>query len=568
MQPARGPTGEEVAQRRAESHGVQLLPLAEAQRETNEKLLGGWVMLNETCPISNYPLLKDPRSGKVWSVRCQMEVSAEAPSKQRAPSSSGSSSSGSEGENAGMSSDNVPSNKDFGGKGLLGGGQAQNGETFADSTLQTERIAERLVQGWTLTSEICPISNRCPVLIDPASKRKWSPATGRYLDEAASPAKSISATAVSAAPAAAVAASATAGAGAVAALGGTPASASSQAAPSKGTTKPEIPPMDVMTKRINERLLKRWTMLADECPVTFACPLLQDPETKRKYSPALDAFVDEDPTPQAQETPEVKAETTTTTTTTTTTMRASELNPLFGGEDDDEDSSLQAKRLSQRLVQGWVMLDEECPITGKCPLMEEPNTGRKYSAALDKFIDEVEAQEESNAQETSAPKPSESGSSSSAPGVDDDDSVSNMAKFHMGSWTEGAMSELDDDLDGLDDVNYSAQSVPQKRKAGGATPRVRFSEDLVQTHEPEEFDEEDNLSTKSVESGVSLNGETKDELRRAEAVVRSKLREARDALARIEITPNASFTTMQTCDHLVRLVGTCVSTLRDVSQDK
>lgn len=36
-----------------------------------------------------------------------------------------------------------------------------------------------------------------------------------------------------------------------------------------------------------------------------------------------------------------------------------------------------------------MLLGEHCPETGEVPLMQQPKTGRKFSVAIDKFIDEL-----------------------------------------------------------------------------------------------------------------------------------------------------------------------------------
>jgi uncharacterized Zn finger protein (UPF0148 family) len=50
--------------------------------------------------------------------------------------------------------------------------------------------------------------------------------------------------------------------------------------------------------------------------------------------------------------------------------------------------SRQSALISKKLLQGWKMLNEVCPETGTVPLMEEPGTGRRWSAATQKFVNE------------------------------------------------------------------------------------------------------------------------------------------------------------------------------------
>ena len=71
---------------RAKEMGFALLPEKEAYAEMSKRLLGGWTMLNEHCPISGFPLLR--KDGVTWSVRCNMEVKTakDAPTATLAPS--------------------------------------------------------------------------------------------------------------------------------------------------------------------------------------------------------------------------------------------------------------------------------------------------------------------------------------------------------------------------------------------------------------------------------------------------------------------------------------------------
>ena len=46
-------------------------------------------------------------------------------------------------------------------------------------------------------------------------------------------------------------------------------------------------------------------------------------------------------------------------------------------------------RMSELMLKGWKMLGENCPETGTVPLMQHPKNGRKFSVALNKYIDEL-----------------------------------------------------------------------------------------------------------------------------------------------------------------------------------
>ena len=50
-----------------------------------------------------------------------------------------------------------------------------------------------------------------------------------------------------------------------------------------------------------------------------------------------------------------------------------------------------SKEMSRMMLQGWTMLDETCPVNQAVPLMGQPKTGRKFSVAVGKFVDEIES---------------------------------------------------------------------------------------------------------------------------------------------------------------------------------
>jgi hypothetical protein len=60
-----------------------------------------------------------------------------------------------------------------------------------------------------------------------------------------------------------------------------------------------------------------------------------------------------------------------------------------------------SKKMSGMLLQGWKMLNEYCPVTGEVPLMQN-RQGRKYSVAIEKFMDELDT---SPAEPAPAPAP-------------------------------------------------------------------------------------------------------------------------------------------------------------------
>ena len=58
---------------------------------------------------------------------------------------------------------------------------------------------------------------------------------------------------------------------------------------------------DVWCDKISELMLKGWTMLGENCPYTGAVPLMQHPQTKRKFSVATGRYIDDSSTPAFSE---------------------------------------------------------------------------------------------------------------------------------------------------------------------------------------------------------------------------------------------------------------------------
>jgi uncharacterized Zn finger protein (UPF0148 family) len=86
-------------------------------------------------------------------------------------------------------------------------------------------------------------------------------------------------------------------------------------------------------------------------------------------------------------------------------------------------SSEISAQLGDLLLQGWRMLEELCPVTEACPLMQEKSTGRKFSVALQKYTDELDV----------GPKPGTDASAAPAVTVDTDarqDALSSEHKLH------------------------------------------------------------------------------------------------------------------------------------------
>lgn len=51
-----------------------------------------------------------------------------------------------------------------------------------------------------------------------------------------------------------------------------------------------------------------------------------------------------------------------------------------------------SEEISVLMLKGWKMLGENCPATGKVPLMQHPTNGRKFSVAANRYVDEMVVQ--------------------------------------------------------------------------------------------------------------------------------------------------------------------------------
>jgi uncharacterized Zn finger protein (UPF0148 family) len=129
---------------------------------------------------------------------------------------------------------------------------------------------------------------------------------------------------------------------------------------------------DAISARIGDKLLKGWAMLEEACPVTKKCPLMRDPVSRRLWSPALNCFLDE-MDDASSSSPDV-----------TKSPAANGLRGAAAGQDISQ-------RLGEKLMLGWEMLGELCPVTGQCPLMRDPDSGRMWSAALNEFVPSASA---------------------------------------------------------------------------------------------------------------------------------------------------------------------------------
>lgn len=195
-----------LPEQRAKEMGFKLLPEKEAYEEMSKRLLAGWTMLNEHCPISGFPLLR--KDGVTWSVRCNMEVrSAEdAPNATIAPAPKPASPQARSPVKpvASATDDPAPAPPilaerlrqravpefDDGEVDLRTSSQepkptassGPNGAVVSSSEI-TAQLSDLLLKGWRMLEEECPITGACPLMQQKSTGRKFSVAMQKFVDE-------------------------------------------------------------------------------------------------------------------------------------------------------------------------------------------------------------------------------------------------------------------------------------------------------------------------------------------------------------------------------------------------
>ena len=273
-------SNEERLARQAKELGLELLSLEDTKKEAARLLLAGWRMLAELCPITEYPLFE--KDGKLWSVRLGMPAGrAQGPHTLPGLTSQPALSSQTQQGNLNLAGEEDEEEQDHSGDGMeqvvdfseptptATGALGKSAEAIASNPdAISHRIGEKLMLGWTMLEEACPVTHACPLMRDPRSGRLWSPALNDYVNEdKGSSARTAKADSGSQQPA-------------------PPQRQEAYALPA------DAPERKAISKRIQERLLQGWTMTGVSCPQTGLCPLMQEPDSGRMYSAALDAFVE------------------------------------------------------------------------------------------------------------------------------------------------------------------------------------------------------------------------------------------------------------------------------------
>ena len=322
-------TMERLAQEKAASLGIELLPLKDSFAEMRKRMIDGWAMCQITCPITGFPLVK--KGNVLWSIRCKCPITdpsntmggippkkAETPTKpttqKNAPSSS---------------------NKKKKFMGTPGRRERMN--------VQSKRISEKLLMGWKMLKAVCPITNECPLLED-KNGRQWSAALNMYVDEykevedvpndetpplqsnITQPSKSLPSSSITARSNVEV----------------------DEPGPEHDFSDEWKPPTaeeeremfekqkrhDEMSKKMGQMLLTGWKMLDEICPVTGEVPLMQD-KNGRKFSVALNACIGE----ENDKKEEIVEETTTANSNTSVPVISSRQAAWETKYDDDNNNN-------------------------------------------------------------------------------------------------------------------------------------------------------------------------------------------------------------------------------------
>jgi uncharacterized Zn finger protein (UPF0148 family) len=287
-------TMERLAQEKALSLGIELLPLKDSFAEMRKRMIDGWAMCQLTCPITGFPLVK--KGDVLWSIRCKCPISdpsnsmggIQAKSVKTATTKTTATPQKSTKKNVSTSG----KKKHF--MGTPGRRERMN--------VQSKRISEKLLMGWKMLKAVCPITNECPLLED-KNGRQWSAALNMYVDEykevddvpndetpplqnsISQPSKSLPATFMKTHSNVVV----------------------DEPSPEHDFSDEWKPPTaeeeremaekqkrhDEMSKRMGQMLLTGWKMLDEICPVTGEVPLMQHKDG-RKFSVALNACIEEE----------------------------------------------------------------------------------------------------------------------------------------------------------------------------------------------------------------------------------------------------------------------------------
>jgi len=350
---------ERLAQEKASKLGIELLPLKDSFAEMRKRMIDGWAMRQETCPITGFPLVQ--KGNVLWSIRCQCEI--------KDPNDSTGGIEPKKVETAKPPASNTPVKSSSKTKkktqflGTPGRRERMN--------VQSKRISEKLLMGWKMLKTVCPITNECPILED-KNGRQWSAALNMYLDEYKedTPTNETPQTHISQ-PAASIQSAASTSSRSINVAVDEPAPEHDFTNEWKPPTAEEEREMaekqkrhDEMSKKMGQMLLTGWKMLDEICPVTGEVPLMQDKDG-RKFSVALNACIGENGSKEDEEVEKMEP-----TTQTKTVFKSSPVETITP-EVDNNRRHAERKPVSAPAADANDAYDEEFVEISSKPLAIE-----------------------------------------------------------------------------------------------------------------------------------------------------------------------------------------------------
>lgn len=226
-----------------------MISVEEAHKELEQRMLSGWTMLSETCPISGYPLVR--KDGVTFSIRCGMEVKFENASQQELS----------------------PVPKDEAGSTDGSNRKESKRGAHADVDAYSREIGSMLLQGWAMMEEECPVSRACPLMKNRKNGKIYSVAAKRYFTEEELERGVIFEEPLP--PAAPL----------------PPTAPLADVEPEKAHGVPKFVDEDAQSRDLSSKLLSGWVMVEDVCPVSKQCPLMKSPKDGRLWSAALGRYI-------------------------------------------------------------------------------------------------------------------------------------------------------------------------------------------------------------------------------------------------------------------------------------
>ncbi len=193
-------------------------------KKVGDLLLKGWKMTAQPCPItSDVPLMQHPTSGRLFSIAVgkytdEMDADALHAASTAAPPAPTPASADARGQQQPIAaSPSSPADADADAPAAVATAAAPAAAVPAapsastrvekkESDVWCDRMSELMLKGWKMLGENCPHTGAVPLMQHPTTKRKFSVATGRYIDEVVVGAAALAAATPAAARAAAPAA--------------------------------------------------------------------------------------------------------------------------------------------------------------------------------------------------------------------------------------------------------------------------------------------------------------------------------------------------------------------------